>query len=130
MTSVFGKGLSFPPRVGADGRMVWSEGEAGIRESITVVLKTEPGERVGAGVTEFGAGLGRFLFEPNNPATHARIEDSIKRALARWERRIEVEAVDIAADAADAEVALATITYRLVATAARERITLNIPLAG
>jgi phage baseplate assembly protein W len=128
MTSVFGKGLSFPPRVGADGRMVWSEGEAGIRESIAVVLKTEPGERVG--VTEFGAGLGRFLFEPNNAATHARIEDSIKRALTRWEQRIEVEAVDIAADAADAEVALATITYRLVATAARERITLNIPLAG
>jgi phage baseplate assembly protein W len=128
MTSVFGRGLSFPPRVGADGRMVWSEGEAGIRESIAVVLKTEPGERVG--VTEFGAGLGRFLFEPNNAATHARIEDSIKRALTRWEQRIEVEAVDIAADAADAEVALATITYRLVATAARERITLNIPLAG
>jgi phage baseplate assembly protein W len=92
------------------------------------VLKTEPGERVG--VTEFGAGLGRFLFEPNNAATHARIEDSIKRALTRWEQRIEVEAIDIAADAADAEVALATITYRLVATAARERITLNIPLAG
>jgi hypothetical protein len=128
MTSVFGRGLSFPPRVGTDGRMVWSEGEAGIRESIAVVLKTEPGERVG--VTEFGAGLGRFLFEPNNAATHARIEDSIKRALTRWEQRIEVEAVDIASDAADAEVALATITYRLVATAARERITLNIPLAG
>jgi uncharacterized protein len=128
VNSVFGKGLSFPPRVGADGRMVWSEGEAGIRESIAVVLKTEPGERVG--VAEFGAGLGRYLFEPNNPATHARIQDSIRRALARWERRIEVEAVDIAADAADPEVALATITYRLVATAARERITLNIPLAG
>lgn len=128
MTSVFGKGLSFPPRVGADGRMVWSEGEQGIRESIAVVLKTEPGERVG--VTEFGAGLGRYLFEPNNPATHARMQDSIKRALARWERRIEVEAVDIAPDPGDAEVAIAAITYRLVATSARERITLNIPMAA
>jgi len=128
MTSVFGKGLSFPPRVGADGRMVWSEGEAGIREAITVVLKTEPGERVG--VTDFGAGLGRYLFEPNNPGTHARMQDSIKRALARWERRIEVEAVDVAPDPDDAEVAIASITYRLVATSARERITLNIPMAA
>jgi len=128
MTSVFGKSMSFPPRVGADGRMVWSEGEQGIRESITVVLKTEPGERVG--VTDFGAGLGRYLFEPNNPDTHARMQDSIRRALTKWERRIEVEAVDIAPDPGDAEVAIASITYRLVATSARERITLNIPMAA
>jgi phage baseplate assembly protein W len=128
MTSVFGKGLSFPPRVGADGRMAWSEGEAGIRESITVILKTDPGERVG--LAEFGAGLGRYLFEPNNAATHARIEDSITRALAQWEPRIAVEAVDIARGEGDPETAVATITYRLVATAARERITLGIPLAA
>lgn len=127
MTSVFGRGLAFPPRVGADGRLVWSEGEANIRESIAVVLKTEPGERVG--VPEFGAGLGRFLFEPNNAATHARMQDAIVRALGRWEKRIEVEAVDIV-PGADAEEALATITYRLVATAARERLSLNIPLAA
>jgi phage baseplate assembly protein W len=128
MTSVFGKSLAFPPRVGADGRLAWSEGEANIRESIAVVLKTEPGERVG--VPEFGAGLGRYLFEPNTAATHARMQDAIVRALAHWERRIEVEAVDIAADVADPETALATITYRLVATDARERISLNIPMAA
>ena len=128
MNSIFGRGIAFPPRVGADGRIVWSEGETNIRESITVVLKTEPGERVG--VPDFGAGLGRFLFEPNNAATHARMQDAIVRALANWERRIEVESVEIAPDHQDAETALATITYRLVATAARERISLNIPIAA
>jgi uncharacterized protein len=128
MNSVFGRSVAFPPRVGADGRFVWSEGEVNIRESITVVLKTDPGERVG--VPDFGAGLGRFLFEPNNAATHARIQDAILRALTSWERRIQVESIDIAADADDAENALATITYRLVATDARERISLNIPIAA
>lgn len=128
MTSVFGKGISFPPRVGADGRMVWSQGEQGIRESIAVILRTDPGERVG--LTDFGAGLGRYLFEPNNAATHARMQDSIQRALARWEGRIQVESIDIAPDASDAESALATITYRLVATAARERLTVSVPLAA
>jgi phage baseplate assembly protein W len=128
MNSVFGRSLAFPPRVGADGRFVWSEGEANIRESITVVLKTDPGERVG--VPDFGAGLGRFLFEPNNAATHARIQDAILRALTSWERRIQVESIDIAPDPNDAENALATITYRLVATDARERISLNIPIAA
>ncbi|ALN80847.1 GPW/gp25 family protein [Lysobacter antibioticus] len=127
MSSIFGTSLSFPPRVGADGRFVWSSGEDNIRESIAVILKTEPGERVG--VPEFGAGLARFLFEPNNPATHARMRDAVQRALARWERRIEVEAVEVAAHATEAETAVATITYRLVATASRERISLAIPLA-
>jgi phage baseplate assembly protein W len=128
MSSIFGRGVSFPPRVGADGRFVWSEGEANIRESIAVVLKTEPGER--RGLPDFGAGLGRFLFEPNNPATHARVQDAIARALERWERRVQVEAVDVAADPDDAESAIATIAYRLVATGARERISLSLQLSA
>lgn len=127
MQAVLGRSFSFPPRVGADGRFVWSEGEANIRESIAVILKTDPGERLG--VPDFGAGLGRFLFEPNNAATHTRIQDAIDTALARWERRVKVESVDVVADAADAEAALATITYLLVATDARERISLSVPLA-
>jgi hypothetical protein len=120
--------MSFPPRVGADGRFLWSHGEQNIRESIAVVLRTEPGERVR--MTEFGAGLGRFLFEPNVAATHARMQDAIVRALARWERRIDVETVDVVVDPDDAEAAIATITYRLVATAARERISVNVSLAA
>lgn len=126
MSSVFGQSMSFPPRVGSDGRFVWSSGEVSIRESITIILKTEPGERVG--VPDFGAGLARFLFEPNNPATHARIQDSMARALARWEPRIDVESVDVAPHASDPESALATITYRLVATGSRERINLTVAL--
>jgi len=126
--AVLGRSFSFPPRVGADGRFVWSEGEANIRESIAVILKTDPGERLG--VPDFGAGLGRFLFEPNNPATHTRIQDAIATALARWERRVRVESVDVVGDAADAESALATITYRLVATDARERTSVSVPLGA
>lgn len=128
MSSIFGKSLSFPPRVGADGRFVWSSGEDNVRESIAVILRTEPGERVG--LPDFGAGLARFLFEPNTVATHTRMQDAIRRALDRWERRIKVEAIDVAAHPGDPETAVATITYRLVATAALERISLSIPLSA
>ncbi|WP_457353972.1 GPW/gp25 family protein [Roseateles sp. P5_D6] len=128
MNSIFGRSLSFPPRVGADGRFVWSEGETNIRESITLILKTEAGERVG--LPEFGAGLTRYLFEPNITATHALVKDAAQRALTRWEPRIQVESLDMAADPADAENALLTITYKLVATAARERITVGVPLGA
>lgn len=120
--------MAFPPRVGADGRIAWSAGEDNIRESIRVVLMTEPGERLR--LPEFGAGLGRFLFEPNIVATHALIADQIKGALARWEPRIRVESVDVTAERADTKAAIVTITYRLVATQAVERVSLAVPVAG
>ena len=66
-----GQGLSFPPRVGADGRLAWSVGEDNVRESIRVILMTEVGERLMR--EEFGCGLRQYLFEPNNVATRQRI---------------------------------------------------------
>ena len=126
--SVLGRSLSFPLRVGSDGRLVWSKDENNIRESIAVILKTERDERIA--LPNFGAGLGRFLFEPNNAATHAQIEYAITAALARWEMRIEVESVEVVADESLLSAALATITYRLVATGTRERTSVSVPLGA
>jgi uncharacterized protein len=125
---VLGRGMSFPPRVGVDGRVVWSTGEQNIREGIQVVLKTELGERLR--LPEFGAGLGRFLFDPNTTVTRHLVEDHIKRALAAWEPRIAIEAVDVVEDPDDGETAVATVEYRLVATQSRERVSLLVPLRG
>lgn len=125
---LYGQGMAFPPRVDPDGRIAWSAGEDNIRESIRVVLMTEPGERLR--LPQFGAGLGRFLFEPNIVATHTLIAERINDALTRWEPRIRVEAVDVVAERGDAEAAVATIRYRLIATQALERVSLTVPLAG
>jgi hypothetical protein len=120
--------MAFPPQVGADGRIAWSEGEANVRESIRVILMTEPGERLR--LPEFGAGLGRFLFEPNNLATHTRLRQRIAEALQRWEPRVQVEDVDVQADRVDPQAAVATITYRLVATQALERVALAVSVGS
>lgn len=125
---LFGRGMSFPPRVGPDGRIAWSEGEANVREAIRVILLTELSERLLA--PEFGGGLGAFLFEPNTVATRHRIAERITRALTLWEPRVVVERVTVDADPVSAEAALATIVYRLVATQAQERVSLNVTLAG
>ncbi len=125
---LYGKGMAFPPRVGPDGRIAWSEGEDNIRESMRVILMTEPGERLR--LPQFGAGLGRFLFEPNLVATHTLIRERIKDALARWEPRISVESVEVIADRVDPQSAIATITYRLVATQTLERVSLSVSVAG
>lgn len=123
---VFGRGISFPPRLSAEGRMVWSEGEQNIREAIRVILLTEEQERIN--LPRFGGGLGQFLFEPNTVMTRHLIEDRITNALSTWEPRIQVEAVDVVSDPEDAQAAIATITYRLVATQTRERVSLSVTL--
>jgi uncharacterized protein len=125
---LFGRGIAFPPRV-VDGRVAWSEGEVNVREAIRIVLMTEQRERIR--LPEFGGSLGRFLFEPNTVTTCRRIQDQITNALARWEPRIAIESIDVEPDPEDErQAAIATITYRLVATDVRERVSLTVTLAG
>ena len=128
MSNPFGKGIAFPPRVDAAGRVRWSEGERNIQESIAIILRTDPNERVG--LPRFGTGLSQFLFEPNNAATHARVAHAIDAALKKWEPRIAIEQVEVSADPKATETAVATITYRLVATNAAQRVAIDVPLAG
>ena len=125
---LFGRGISFPPRVGADGRVVWSEGEENVREAIHLILLTEQGERMR--LPEFGGGLGRFLFEPNTVTTRRLIEDRITKALAEWEPRIRIEAIDVEPDPDDLQAAIATIQYRLVATQARATLSVSVALSA
>jgi len=128
MSSIFGQGIAFPPRLDGYGRLAWSAGERNIRESIAVILKTNLRERIA--LPKFGAGLGGFLFEPNNAGTHARLAHAIETALGQWEPRIAVAQVDVVADPEAADSAVATIAYKLVATGAAEKVALSIPLGA
>ncbi|MGE5673323.1 MAG: GPW/gp25 family protein [Mycobacterium leprae] len=125
---IYGRSMAFPPRVGDDGRIAWSEGPANIRESIQLILLTEPGERLL--LPAFGAGLRSFLYEPNTVATRRLMEERIAGALLRWEPRIQVEEVSVAPDPTDPESAVAAIRYRLVADGSREQVTLTVSLTG
>jgi phage baseplate assembly protein W len=125
---LFGRGIGFPPRITADGRLAWSSGEQNVRESIRIILLTAERERLRLG--DFGGGLSRFLFEPNTSTTRQVIGDRIERALTEWEPRIRVESVTVEPDPEDPEAAIATITYRLVATRVLERVSLNVALTA
>lgn len=125
---IFGKGISFPPRIGADGRVVWSEGEENIRESIKVILLTELNERLY--LPNFGGGLNKFLFEPNTATTRQLIRDRITKALAEWEPRIAVQSVTVEPDSQGLQSAVVTVNYKLVATQSTERVGLTVTLGG
>jgi phage baseplate assembly protein W len=125
--ALLGRGIGFPPRV-VGGRVAWSEGADNIRVAIQVILRTDLRERVM--LPDFGGGLDRFLFEPNTVTTRTQLQRRITRALELWEPRITVESVVVDADPDDPRAAIATVTYRLVATQAPDRLDVTITLGG
>ena len=125
---LYGRGMSFPPRVGEDGRIAWSEGETNIREMIQVILRTQERERLN--LPTFGAGLQQYLFEPNTVATRFQVQDRITKALQLWEPRISLTDVNVEQDPDDAQAAIATIEYKLVATQVRETINVSVKLGS
>lgn len=125
---LYGRGISFPPRIDANGRFQCSEGTPNIREAIRIILLTDSGERLM--LPEFGAGLKQFLYEPNTVETRRLIEEQITQALEQWEPRIQLKEVRVEQDADDAQQAIATIHYKLVATRQSESVSVQLKLGS
>jgi phage baseplate assembly protein W len=70
--------------------------EEDIRQSIRLILETEPGERVMR--PDFGCPLRHLLFEPINTNTMGLIKHLVEQALVEWEPRIDVRDVSVAPD--------------------------------
>lgn len=126
--AIFGQGISFPPRLGADGRVAWSSGPANIRESLTVILLTQRGERLM--LPSFGGRLRSYLFEPNTVTTQQEIQQEIQKAISLWEPRITVMSVSVDPDPNDPRAAIATVQYRLVASQNIEQLNLTLQLSA
>jgi phage baseplate assembly protein W len=125
---LYGRSMAFPPRVGEDGRIAWSEGETNIRESIQIILKTQATERLNR--PDFGAGLQRYLFEPNTVTTRFQLQDRITKALQQWEPRISINNVDVQQDPNDPQAAIASIEYKLIATQVQRSVNVAVQLGS
>jgi phage baseplate assembly protein W len=123
-----GGGIAFPFRIGPDGRVATSGGARNVRELIEVVLRTRHGERLR--LPAFGAGLDELRSEPNTPATHREIEERITRELRSWEPRAQIESVEVVADPARLEAAIASVRYRLSGARESIRIDVAVPVEG
>ena len=89
-----GRGWSYPVHVDPERRrLLYAGGTEKVRESIWIILDTEPGERIMR--PTFGCGLRRYLGEPNTVAVRALIRHDVELALALWEPRIDVASVDV-----------------------------------
>ena len=89
-----GRGWDFPvrpdPRAGA---LAYADGPEKVRQSIGIILDTEPGERIMR--PSFGCGLRQFLMKPNTPATRALIKNGVELSLSAFEPRIKLQFVSV-----------------------------------
>ncbi|MGW1195792.1 GPW/gp25 family protein [Streptomyces sp. NPDC002536] len=117
---IVGAGWAFPAVITGTGRVGLASGSQDVEQALRIILSTAPGERPMR--PEFGCGIHHLVFDPLDATTVARADTEVRRALDRWEPRIEVDdllfstdAAD-AADAADTGVLYIDIRYRLRAT--------------
>ncbi len=117
------------PLAGPDdtGALAWTSGDASIRAALLNLLLTRPGERLMR--PEIGAGITRFVHQPNNETTRGLLAGEVRRALARGEPRIAIDDVVVSAvPDAPATVGVA-VRYRLLADASVGSLDLTLDLA-
>lgn len=109
-----GSGFGFPLRADATGGIALVSSHREIEEAIRLILATAYGERPMR--PEFGCGIHEFVFAPANATTAGQIAYEVEQSLARWEPRIQVEAVHVEIDETDGATLYIDIEYVLQGT--------------
>ncbi|HVH30680.1 MAG TPA: GPW/gp25 family protein [bacterium] len=122
--------VSWPllPRPDADGRLRFPSLEASVRQLIEVILLTRPGEQLMR--PQYGVGLENFVHEENTLTTRGRIREAVAEGLARWERRITVDRIDVWEVPDQSTAIRVEIAYRLRRTGAVRQLNLGMPLGA
>lgn len=102
MKSFLGTGWGFPiefkKRGGTDNGVVMASEVEDIAQSLTILLRTRPGERIMR--PDYGCALEDLLFEPLNLNLITYIKELIKNSILYYEPRVNLVSIDIATDPA------------------------------
>ena len=115
-------------RLAGAGRIAMVEEEASVRQSILLLLSTVPGERVMR--PGYGCELERLLFSPNDDTTAGLAIHYARRALERWEPRIEILRLDAERPEGDPGRLDILLHYRLRANRREGQLAIPVRLAG
>src|SRR5262249_16352614 len=83
----------------AGGRIAMAEEHVSVRQAILLLLSTSPGERVMR--PDYGCDLHRLVFSPNDDTTAGLAIHYVRRAVERWEPRVEILRLDAARNEVD-----------------------------
>ena len=76
---LIGRGLSFPLKIGSQGRMILTNENNELQQSIMIILMTPLGQRVMR--PTFGCRIHELLFAPNNADTISSAQQYVEEAL-------------------------------------------------
>jgi phage baseplate assembly protein W len=122
--------LSWPLLASPDdhGHLAFPSLEDSVRQMIRVILLTRPGEQLMR--PQFGAGIARFVDQPNTIETRRRLRDVVLESLERWESRIFVEEVAVEEVADQPTAVRVDIAFQLRRTGLRSQVGLTMTLGG
>ncbi|NVJ24074.1 MULTISPECIES: GPW/gp25 family protein [Myxococcus] len=115
-------------RVAPTGRVEMVEEHASIRQAVLLLLTTVPGERVMR--PDYGCELHKLLFANNDDTTAGLAIHYVRRALDRWEPRIQVLHLDATRSAEDGFRLDVSVEYRVRSTGRTERLAYPYSLSG
>lgn len=117
-------GLRLTPRLTID--MV-SEDDS-VRQAVLLLLSTRSGERVMR--PEYGCDIHQLVFSPNDDTTAAIAIHYVRRALTRWEPRLDILALDANRDPENPNYLIISLEYQVRTTKSIERLDISLSLTG
>jgi hypothetical protein len=115
-------------RVSNVGGIAMVQEEAAVRQAILLLLSTVPGERVMR--PDYGCELHRLVFAPNDDTTAGLAIHYVRRALERWEPRIDILHLDANRSAEEPFRLDISLEYRVRATQRTDRMRFGLDLTG
>jgi phage baseplate assembly protein W len=117
---IVGRGWAFPVGIDLRGKVALTTGTESVERSIKLILLTVRGARVMR--PEFGSDIHELVFAENNATTAGLADYHVRRALARWEPRIDVDEVKVTWPDAERGAMLIHLIYRIKATNDRRNL--------
>jgi len=117
-------GLSFAPTGGL--RLI--SGTQSIRQALLILLTTVPGERIMR--PDYGCNLYRLIFSPNDDTTAGLAIFYVRRAIERYERRVDIVELDATPNANTPNQLDITLIYRVRETLRTDTLVIPVRLEG
>lgn len=115
-------------QVSARGSIDMVQDNDAVRQAILLLLSTVPGERVMR--PDYGCELHRLVFSPNDDTTAGLAIYYVRRALERWEPRIDILRLDAGRNPEEPQRLDVFLEYRVRATQRAGSLAFSFNLAG
>lgn len=114
--------------ISEQGRIAMVTDDAAVRQAVLLLISTSPGERVMR--PQYGCHIHRLIFSPNDDTTAGLAIHYVRRAISRWEPRVEILALDAGRHADAPEILNIFLEYRVRATQRTAQLSLALNLTG